>query len=96
MTPSFTRSAEAEQDLIAIWVYVAADDPGAADRLLDRIDEACTQLAEFPDLGTGYEEIRAGLRLFPVRNYLILYRRIGSGVEIVRVIHGARQWQNLL
>ncbi len=94
--PSFTRTAEAEEDLIAIWAYVAADDPDAADRLLDRIDEACAQLAEFPDMATSYEEIRPGLRLFPVRNYLILYRRIESGVEIVRVIHGARQWQNLL
>ena len=96
MTPSVTRTAEAEEDLIAIWLYVAADDSDAADRLLDRVDEACAQLAEFPDMGTSYDEIRPGLRLFAVRNYLILYRRIDPGIEIVRVIHGARQWQNLL
>ena len=95
MTPGVTRTAEAEEDLIAIWVYVAADDPDAADRLLDRVDKACAQLAEFPDMGTSHDEIRPGLRLFAVRNYLILYRRIDSGIEIVRVIHGARQWRNL-
>ena len=94
--PSVTRSVEAEEDLISIWVYVAIDDPDAADRLLDRIDAACGQLAELPDMGTSYEEIRPGLQLLPVRNYLILYRRIESGIEIVRVIHGARQWQSLL
>jgi toxin ParE1/3/4 len=34
--------------------------------------------------------------MFPVGNYVILYRPIEAGVEIVRVLHGARQWQDLL
>lgn len=34
--------------------------------------------------------------MFPVGNYLILYRPIEAGVEIVRVLHGARQWRDLL
>nr|WP_292335451.1 type II toxin-antitoxin system RelE/ParE family toxin [Mesorhizobium sp.] len=41
-------------------------------------------------------EVRAGLRTFPAGNYLVLYRQIEDGAEIVRVIHGARQWQELL
>ena len=27
--------------------------------------------------------------------HLILYREIENGAEIVRVVHGARQWQKL-
>ncbi len=95
MPPSFTRSAEAEEDLIDIWVHIAGDNQDASDRLLDRIDQACDLLAQFPDTGTSYEQVRAGLRLFPTGKYLILYRRVGSSIEIVRVVHGARQWQSL-
>jgi toxin ParE1/3/4 len=36
------------------------------------------------------------LRTFPAGNYLILYRQIDDGAEIVRVVHGARRWQELL
>ena len=32
-----TRSAQAEEDLIDIWLTIAADNPSAADRVLDRI-----------------------------------------------------------
>jgi len=95
MPLGIVRTAEAEEDLIGIWVYIATDNQDAADRLLDRIDEACLRLAQFPDMGTSYEQIRPGLRLFPIGNYLILYRAINSGIEVVRVIHGARQWQSL-
>ncbi len=95
MPSGFVRTAEAEEDLIGIWIYIAKDNQDAADRLLDRIDEACTRLAQFPNMGTSYEQIRPSLRLFPVGNYLILYRVINTGIEVVRIVHGARQWQSL-
>ena len=47
----FTRRAQAEEDLIDIWSYIAEDSPQAADRLLDKIDEACARLADHPRLG---------------------------------------------
>lgn len=47
-------------------------------------------------MGVARPHIRPGLRTFPVGNYLILYRQIDDGAEIVRVVHGARQWQDLL
>jgi plasmid stabilization system protein ParE len=37
-----------------------------------------------------------GLRLLPAGNYLILYYQVGEDAEIVRVVHGARRWQDLL
>lgn len=49
-----------------------------------------------PGMGATRFDVRHGLRLFPAGNYLILYREIDDGAEIVRVIHGARQWQDLL
>ena len=37
-----------------------------------------------------------GLRMLPAGSYLILYQQVDKGVEIARVLHGARQWQDLL
>ena len=94
--PRVVRSAQTEEDLIGIWVRIALNDQASADRLLDRIDEACSHLAEFPEMGVARDDVRPGLRTFPARGYLILYRVIAHGIEIVRVLHGARQWQELL
>lgn len=93
---SFRLTPQAEADLIAITDYIAADNPTAARRLLDRFHECFGLLAMFPQLGVSREEVRPGLRLHPLGNYLILYRQIDTGAEIVRVVHGARQWQDLL
>ncbi|WP_207787819.1 type II toxin-antitoxin system RelE/ParE family toxin [Candidatus Thiosymbion oneisti] len=83
--PEIKRTAKAEGDLIDIWVYIAQDNVSAADRLLDRIEEKFFVLAEQPRLGPRRPDIAPELRYFPVGNYLILYREISAGVEIVRL-----------
>ena len=88
--PIIERTARAEEDLIEIWLYIAHDDVRAADRLLDEIEGKFSLLADQPSLGPARPDIAKGLRYFPVRRYLILYREITDGVEIVRVVHGAR------
>lgn len=75
------RTAQAEEDLIDIWIYIAQDNPAAADRLLDTIDSNTRLLAEQPGLGPSREDIAPGLRYFPFNNYLILYRIIPNGAE---------------
>ena len=92
---SFIRTRSAEEDLIAIWTRIAEDDAAAADRLLDRIDEVCALLAENPQLGPARQDLRPDLRYFTVTGYLILYRERKGGVEIVRVVHGARDLPTL-
>jgi toxin ParE1/3/4 len=88
--PTIKRTAQAEEDLIDIWLYIAHDDERAADRVLDDIEEKLLLLADQPDLGPARPDIAPDLRYFPVRRYLILYRQITDGIEIVRVVHGAR------
>lgn len=89
------RTAQAETDLIEIWLYIAVDNPGAADKLLDEIEAQSVLLSEQPRLGPERSDIAPELRYFPVGNYLILYRVIAGGVEVVRVVHGARQLSEL-
>ena len=88
--PRFVRTRRARLDLIEIWQHIAADDPEAADRLLDEIDAECALLAEHPQIGPSREDIRPGLRYFVVREYVIFYRAMENGVEIVRTVHGRR------
>ena len=88
--PPFQRTAEAENDLLSIWDYIAQDNPDAATRLLRTIDEKCALLAVHPQLGPARPDIAPDMRYFPVGSYLILYRIIRDMVEIVRVVHGAR------
>ncbi len=94
--PRHIRTARAEEDLVEIWLYIAQDNLQAADRLLDTIERACARLAKNPGLGPARPDLAPGLRYFTVRNYLIFYRELIDGVEIVRVVHGARYLPDLL
>jgi toxin ParE1/3/4 len=91
----FTRTARAEEDLIEIWTYVAQDSLGAADRLLDRLDHVCALLADNPRMGPARPELADGMRYFPAGTHLVLYREARDGVEIVRIVHGARDLPSL-
>jgi len=85
-----------EEDLIDIWLYIAHDNMRAADGLLDDIEEKLLLLADQPGLGTARPDIAPDLRYFPVRRYLILYRQITDGIEVVRMLHGARDIPTLM
>jgi toxin ParE1/3/4 len=89
------RTARAEEDLLEIGIYIAQDDPGAAGRLLDRIDFVSKLLADNPRMGPSRFDLALGLRCFRSGSYLILYREIQEGIEIVRVVHGARNLPTL-
>src|SRR4051794_8888702 len=83
-------SAQAEADLKDIWVYIARSNAGAADKLIAGVIEKYQSLASFPLMGRSREELAQGLRSYPVGKYLIFYRPIDAGIEVVRVLHGAR------
>jgi toxin ParE1/3/4 len=93
---SLSYTAQAEADLTDVWLYIAQDNPEAADRQLDRIEEACLRLAAFPQLGAARPDIAEGLRYFVVGSYLIFYRIVDAGAEIVRVVFGSRDLARLL
>lgn len=83
-------SQRAREDLIEIWLRVAADDVGAADRVLDRLERAAINLTENPRMGPARDDIRPGLRYLVSDAHLLLYRIADDGVEVVRVVHGRR------
>lgn len=91
--PYFTNRALT--DLDDIWLYIAQDSARAADRFLARILEKCRMLADAPLAGPARPELGAGLRSFPVGTFLIIYRPVKDGVEVLRVPSGYRDIEAL-
>jgi toxin ParE1/3/4 len=88
--PQLTKTKRAEQDLDEIWLHIALDDPPAADKGIDDIGRTCGLLLAQPTMGRARPELAAELRSFPAaRSYIVYYRLMPSGVELVRVLHGA-------
>lgn len=79
-------SFEAENDLLSIWLYIAADQPINADRFLDKLLVAIERLAEFPLLGVEREELANGVRSLYVDRYVIYYVVSDASLSIVRVL----------
>jgi toxin ParE1/3/4 len=81
----------ADDDLIAIWDYIAEDSPDAATRLLEKLFATFVSLSEMPGMGRSRQDLAPGSRSFPVGNYVIYYCRTEAGIKILRVLHGARK-----
>ncbi|MEE3719555.1 type II toxin-antitoxin system RelE/ParE family toxin [Tumidithrix elongata RA019] len=90
----FKISRQASRDLEDIWVYLSQHDGLAADRLLAKILNKFPMLAQFPEMGTIRAELSKELRSFPVKPYIIFYKRMEDCVEIVRILHQSRDIEN--
>ena len=88
-------SPQADEDLLEIWLYIAADNIDAADNLLIRIKKMCSLLSENPEIGKLQKNLSSSLRSFPHENYLVFYRINDVGIEVVRVLHSAREIKRL-
>jgi toxin ParE1/3/4 len=93
----YRLSELAEQDLLEIWLYVAADASSErADRLLEAIGHRFELLAVNPRMGRRRPEFGSDVRSFVVENHVIYYRP-GKELFVARVLHGSRDqvaaWQ---
>ncbi len=87
-------SGPALSDLRDIRRYIAEDDPRAAKRFIGELVNLCERLAAVPELGRARPELGPGYRGLPFGRYLIVYR-IADAVEVLRVVHGARNFRLL-
>ena len=96
------KSRQAYGDLEEIADYIAADSPRHALQFLQAAERAFARLSSMPKLGRVWSRTRkrfAGVRVWSVpdfRHFLIFYRPIDGGIEILRVLHGARNLTELL
>jgi len=80
----------AKADLAEIWEFIADDSVDQADGFIDLIDQKFQVLAQRTGIGRKRDELVEGLRSFSVGRYVIFYLAIPGDVQIVRVLHGAR------
>jgi toxin ParE1/3/4 len=85
-----SKTPQARLDLIEAGLYIAEGNPEAADRFHDALNKTLQRLLQHPQLGRARPELGRELRSFPHRQYVIYYRPTDRGVEVVRVLHGAR------
>lgn len=92
----YAVSPDADQDLIEIWMFITEDNLEAADRIINDIVSKFDLLAQNPKMGRERPDLAPSLRSFPERRYVIFYRPVSKGIEIVRVLHGARDINTIL
>ena len=101
MSRRIVRRREARSDVISIASYIAEDSSAAGRRFMDAVEQAYKRLANMPRIGVE-QAVRnsglIGLRRLSVpgfRSFLIFYLPHDDGIEIVRVLHGARDYDKL-
>jgi toxin ParE1/3/4 len=90
----FTEAARL--DLITIHDWIAERNPAAALLVVDEIQACCETLREFPMASPVYSRRpESGIRARAWRNWVI-FVRIGDSIDVLRVLHGARDHDGLL
>jgi plasmid stabilization system protein ParE len=90
----YTRSAET--DLLEAWLFIAEEDPVAADRVLDAIDVEANRLSSQPLMGRARPELGGGVRSWPTATpYVVFYVPEGEDITVLRVLHHARDVQHV-
>ncbi|MGA2439475.1 MAG: type II toxin-antitoxin system RelE/ParE family toxin [Tepidisphaeraceae bacterium] len=87
----FLVTPEARADLFAIWEHVAEDSLDAADRVISEIEESFGKLAEMPGIGHFRDDLLDHhYKFWSVYSYVIAYQWEASPIQIIAIIHGAR------
>ena len=81
------RSDAAARDVEDIWFFIAQDSERAADRVIDRLQDAARRLSAFPRMGLAREDLAPGLRALRVDNFVIFYRLIDDTLSVERILH---------
>ena len=101
MTGRVVVRPKARRDIREVADYIAADNLDASDRFIDEAHSAFELLAKMPLMGSARRfrrEALKGLRVWRIagfEKYLVVYRPQRAGVEVIRVLHGAREIERL-
>ncbi len=88
----------AYSDLDEIFDYIMADNPEAAEMILDRMMQSLRHLENFPHSGAPLLERslkKFNFRMVNIDPYIAFYRFIDNKVSVYRILHGARHYSNL-
>lgn len=80
----------AREDLLNIGDYIAKDNPIAALDFVHRLQERCILLTDHPGSGRKRDEIEPAMRSATEGEYVIFFRALPDGIEVIRIIHSKR------
>lgn len=90
----------ADEDLEQIAAYIGRNNPSAAERVIDALFATLDFVSQQPYIAPERPELRAGLRVVPARkpaqNYIILYEIHIDNILIIAVLHGSRDWMEMI
>jgi len=89
-------SSLAEDDVHRIWERIAIENLSAADRIVDRFTATFDLLSNHPESGEELTHRTRSIRRVTVPPFVVYYRFAGGEVNIVRILHGAQQWEDVL
>jgi plasmid stabilization system protein ParE len=96
--PQLRYLEQAKHDLIQIKRYIARQSGSkeTALRYMEKLRQQCRRLATLPGtMGRARPELAEGIRSIPYGNYVILFRYNGPYLEIVSIIEGHRDIEEL-
>ncbi|NER45887.1 MAG: type II toxin-antitoxin system RelE/ParE family toxin [Symploca sp. SIO1A3] len=64
-------------------------------KFFENVREKCRKVAQFPNMGKNYGEIKVNLRGFVVNNYIVFYFPRSDSIDVVRIISGYRDLESL-
>ncbi|MEE8303191.1 MAG: type II toxin-antitoxin system RelE/ParE family toxin [Candidatus Tectomicrobia bacterium] len=83
---------DAEEDLDRIFEYILEDNPEAALRVVETIQQTVQMLIEHPHLGRAGRVADTRELVIPGTPYIVPYQVLGDQIIILRALHGAQQW----
>lgn len=92
----YALTRRAQTDLYEIALYIAHDNPPAADRLLRQLRQHCRLLASSPGIGRRRPELGHTVRSLPCGHFIFFYQPAELGVIIIRILHAARDIRPLI
>ena len=94
--PRVRYSPAATDDLDGISLFLASEaDLETAKRFLKKIELACEKIALAPVGFRLRPEFASDLRSFPFGSYLVFYFPEKAGINVVRIVHSARDLDTL-
>ena len=101
MSKKIVRNPLAEHDLDDLAYYLSRKSLRIALRFLDAAEVTFATLARKPSLGGSWESdnpMYHNMRVWPIKgfeNHLIFFRAIEGGIEVIRVLHAARDIESV-
>ena len=100
MSSRWVLLPSARSDIDEIASFIARDNLPAAHRFIERALDSIETVADNPGFGTKLPsspkwEIRRW-RVTGFNSYVIIYRRVTTGIRVLRIVHGARDLKNIL